>query len=700
MPKSEITITELSEFEPTRVDGVGKGANGFPILMLKGIETDVTAEVLAAVEAAKAADTRPDCETCKGSGKIMAGNRKCPDCQATGKKPMIGDTTKTLAEAAKAGVAPSGSGPTPATDCPTCKGDGILRDGTHDGKQCPDCGGTGKDQATTNPIELRTVNAGDGTITEGDAQGRERIDKAEYTPAPYHADADETVKCPGCGLMNDTDSKYCDQCGMKLAGATNVSMKAEMSGADINDLPDSAFAYIEDGGKKDSDGNTVPRSLRHFPIHDAAHVRNALARAAQSDFGDKAMPAITAAAKKFGITVAQKADGSMTYAAANPSIAASTTATTGVSVTPDGSSDASPGSPAWEAVDTATATAAATALMQASELIRTFAQRERMEVAAGEGNDVFDAGAAEAAMVAVSQALGIMAQLAFHEGLEAQKGQVEKAGKRLAGKTIAALAAARDHLNTVLGSDDPALATQDSGDGTDGNNAADKFIASANKALDSERNVLDMTEEELQQLVVNTVAQAVVVAEATKGKAYDDNVDGIAGGKAANKKSKKKNPKADLADLVDEADHGDNDSGSMDAAKAEMTPEEIEANLAAKAARKELKAAKKAAKAAAKQASVTKAVETALAEVAKQTDGLNATIEKLTTDLDTVKKMAAPSSIVRTRPQEALTKSAERDALELDLAKYENLAKSTNEPELRTGYNERVKQIRTQIAAL
>ena len=622
MPKSEITITELSEFEPTRVDGVGKGANGFPILMLKGIEeesTDVTAEVLAAVEAAKAADSRPDCETCEGSGKIMAGNRKCPDCQATGKKPMVGDTTKTLAEAAKAGVAPSGSGPTPATDCPTCKGDGILRNGTHDGKQCPDCGGTGKDQARTNPAELRTVAAGNGTITEGDAQGRERVDKAGYKPAPYHADADETVKCPGCGLMNDTDSKYCDQCGMKLAGSDNVSMKA---------------------------------------------------------------------------------DGSMAYAAPNSSIAASTTATTGATVTPDGSSDASPGSPAWEAIDTATATAAATALMQASELIRTFAQRERMEVAAGEGNDIFDAGAAEAAMVAVSQALGIMAQLAFHESMEAQKGHVEKAGKRLAGKTIAALAAARDHLNTVLGSDDPALAAQDSGDGSDGDNAADKFIASANKALDSERNVLDMNEEELQRLVVNTVAQVIVAADAAKGKAYDDNVDGIAGGKAANKKSKKKNPKADIADLVDEADHGDNDSGSMDAAKAELTPEEIEANLAAEAARKELKAAKKAAKAAAEQASVTKAVETALAEVAKQTDGLNATIEKLTTDLDTVKKMAAPSSIVRTRPQEALTKSVERDALELELAKYENLAKSTNEPELRIGYNDRVKQIRSQIAGL
>jgi HK97 family phage prohead protease len=76
---------------------------------------------------------------------------------------------------------------------------------------------------------------------------------------------------------------------------------AQMSTQDVNDLPDSDFAHIEPGGTKDASGKTVPRSLRHFPIHDAAHVRNALARAPQSPFGDKAMPKIKAAAKRFGI---------------------------------------------------------------------------------------------------------------------------------------------------------------------------------------------------------------------------------------------------------------------------------------------------------------------------------------------------------------------------------------------------------------
>lgn len=82
--------------------------------------------------------------------------------------------------------------------------------------------------------------------------------------------------------------------------------RAKLSGASMNDLPDSAFAYIEDGGEKDADGKTTPRSKRHFPIHDEAHVRNALSRAPQSPFGPKAMPKIKAAAKKFGIKVEEQ----------------------------------------------------------------------------------------------------------------------------------------------------------------------------------------------------------------------------------------------------------------------------------------------------------------------------------------------------------------------------------------------------------
>lgn len=80
---------------------------------------------------------------------------------------------------------------------------------------------------------------------------------------------------------------------------------AQMTTSSINSLPDSDFAYIEPGGKKDNEGKTIPRSLRHFPVHDAAHTRNALARMSQSPFGPKAKSKIMSAARKFGITVSQ-----------------------------------------------------------------------------------------------------------------------------------------------------------------------------------------------------------------------------------------------------------------------------------------------------------------------------------------------------------------------------------------------------------
>jgi hypothetical protein len=80
-----------------------------------------------------------------------------------------------------------------------------------------------------------------------------------------------------------------------------------MSGKQKNDLPDSDFAYIQSGGQKDASGKTIPRSLRHLPIPDAAHVRNALARLDQTDISPEAKKAalrkIKTAAKKFGIKV-------------------------------------------------------------------------------------------------------------------------------------------------------------------------------------------------------------------------------------------------------------------------------------------------------------------------------------------------------------------------------------------------------------
>ena len=96
----------------------------------------------------------------------------------------------------------------------------------------------------------------------------------------------------------------------------------------VNGLPDSAFAYISPGGKKDSEGKTVPRSLRHLPFKDAngkvdpAHVRNALARLPITDIPASAKASarskLLAAAKSIGVKAKMsKFTGKLTVNTAN-----------------------------------------------------------------------------------------------------------------------------------------------------------------------------------------------------------------------------------------------------------------------------------------------------------------------------------------------------------------------------------------------
>lgn len=75
--------------------------------------------------------------------------------------------------------------------------------------------------------------------------------------------------------------------GSRTNSSTDSTQAAEWTAAFVNDLPDSCFLHIESGGKKDEEGKTTPRSLRHLPYKDAAgkidlpHLRNAIARIPQ-----------------------------------------------------------------------------------------------------------------------------------------------------------------------------------------------------------------------------------------------------------------------------------------------------------------------------------------------------------------------------------------------------------------------------------
>lgn len=73
--------------------------------------------------------------------------------------------------------------------------------------------------------------------------------------------------------------------------------------AALNNLPDSAFGWIESGGQLDSTGRTTPRSKRHFALNDAAAVHRSLAQASKSPFGKQALPKIMMAARKYNVKV-------------------------------------------------------------------------------------------------------------------------------------------------------------------------------------------------------------------------------------------------------------------------------------------------------------------------------------------------------------------------------------------------------------
>jgi ATP-dependent protease ClpP protease subunit len=54
------------------------------------------------------------------------------------------------------------------------------------------------------------------------ASGPQNAPGKPYKPVPYRREASETVQCPSCSKFNDVDAAYCDQCGVKLTGRSDV----------------------------------------------------------------------------------------------------------------------------------------------------------------------------------------------------------------------------------------------------------------------------------------------------------------------------------------------------------------------------------------------------------------------------------------------------------------------------------------------
>ncbi|RMF92995.1 MAG: hypothetical protein D6734_11035 [Candidatus Schekmanbacteria bacterium] len=121
---------------------------------------------------------------------------------------------------------------------------------------------------------------------------------------PVYLDID-LLECSPVGIPSYPDAHK---------GIMEQISKAKWTTAYINDLPDSSFAVIERGGKKDSEGKTVPRTYRHLPYKDAdgkvdlPHLRNALARMNQivAVSPDDSTDRIRAAAKRVLSSVAER----------------------------------------------------------------------------------------------------------------------------------------------------------------------------------------------------------------------------------------------------------------------------------------------------------------------------------------------------------------------------------------------------------
>ena len=145
----------------------------------------------------------------------------------------------------------------------------------------------------------------------------ERYDEGKYYRVPYTINGSDV----DVGAAEQVEQTFVPVAKKGAALAPEDEMrwkliadlgKAVWATSYIDDLPDSAFAYISPGGEK-KDGKTDPRSLRHLPYKndagnvDAAHVRDALSRLDQTDIPqdakDEARRKLEAAAKEVGVEV-------------------------------------------------------------------------------------------------------------------------------------------------------------------------------------------------------------------------------------------------------------------------------------------------------------------------------------------------------------------------------------------------------------
>lgn len=135
-----------------------------------------------------------------------------------------------------------------------------------------------------------------------------------FAPAPYQRQLGSNVECPSCRKFNHSDARFCDQCGTKLIGRSDVNETAgpgtpvgwnnqAIHNANVDDSPWNASRAWHNGatsddpakfyagicaGQKSGDKSTqaawaLPYRYTPDSPPNAAGVKNALARLSQTD---------------------------------------------------------------------------------------------------------------------------------------------------------------------------------------------------------------------------------------------------------------------------------------------------------------------------------------------------------------------------------------------------------------------------------
>jgi HK97 family phage prohead protease len=160
------------------------------------------------------------------------------------------------------------------------------------------------DEATEAPDDgksLARISQLEGELADARAKLQD-VDSFRRAGEALTLDAVKNTRRRGKSREPDTVAEWVIPEG-ELAGARSGELKAAWTTAYQNSLPNSSFLYVAPGGDKDSEGKSIPRTLRMFPYKDSSgavdmpHLRNTLALIPQSDLAQDVKDKLTARAQ-------------------------------------------------------------------------------------------------------------------------------------------------------------------------------------------------------------------------------------------------------------------------------------------------------------------------------------------------------------------------------------------------------------------